>query len=70
MLRKEQLKLIKITSSAEKTSRKSTCKGTFSFEGLGRAEVDKVECGDLCAIIGIDNFDIGDTIASVMILNR
>ena len=33
------------------------------FEGLGRAKVESVQCGDLCALIGIDGFEIGDTIA-------
>lgn len=35
------------------------------FEGLGRAKVSTVQCGDLCALIGIDGFDIGDTIADI-----
>ncbi len=33
------------------------------FEGLGKAKVDKVVCGDLCAVVGIEGFEIGDTIA-------
>ncbi len=33
------------------------------FEGLGRQEVDTIEAGDLCAVPGIPNVDIGDTIA-------
>lgn len=32
------------------------------FEGLGKRSVDKVECGDICAVTGIDDFEIGDTI--------
>lgn len=32
------------------------------FEGLGRKKVEEVHSGDLCAIIGLDNFDIGDTV--------
>lgn len=36
-----------------------------AFEGLGRVKVDKVEAGDICALIGIDNFEIGDTIADI-----
>ena len=46
-------------------NKKIRVKELLVFEGLGRAEVDKVECGDLCAIVGIDAFDIGDTISSV-----
>jgi GTP-binding protein len=33
------------------------------FTGLGRVKVENVEAGDICALIGIDKFDIGDTIA-------
>jgi GTP-binding protein len=33
------------------------------FEGLGRKQVNKVRSGDLCAVIGLQDFDIGDTIA-------
>lgn len=32
------------------------------FEGLGKRKVEKVECGDICAVTGIEDFDIGDTI--------
>ena len=32
------------------------------FEGLGRKKVETVEAGDLCAIIGLENFEIGDTL--------
>ena len=35
------------------------------FEGMGKAQVDKVRCGDICAITGIDGFEIGDTIADL-----
>ncbi|MGM5631159.1 translational GTPase TypA [Apibacter raozihei] len=35
------------------------------FEGLGRRAVESVRSGDLCAIIGVDSFDIGDTIADL-----
>jgi GTP-binding protein len=33
------------------------------FENLGRREVESVACGDLCAIVGLEDVDIGDTIA-------
>ncbi|UXX79640.1 translational GTPase TypA [Reichenbachiella carrageenanivorans] len=32
------------------------------FEGLGKRSVQQVECGDICAVTGIDDFEIGDTI--------
>ena len=33
------------------------------FDGLGKKEVQEVQCGDICAVVGIDGFEIGDTIA-------
>ena len=33
------------------------------FEGLGKANVEEAMCGDICAVVGIDGFEIGDTIA-------
>lgn len=35
------------------------------FEGLGRKSVESVRSGDLCAVIGVEGFDIGDTIADI-----
>ncbi|MBQ4329077.1 MAG: translational GTPase TypA [Lentisphaeria bacterium] len=37
-------------------------KQLFTFEGLGREETECVSCGDLCAIVGIPDIDISDTI--------
>ena len=37
-------------------------KQLFTFVGLERKEVSSVQCGDLCAIVGIEGIDIGDTI--------
>ncbi len=37
-------------------------KELHTFEGMGRKKVQQVESGDICAIIGLDNFEIGDTI--------
>jgi GTP-binding protein len=45
------------------TITKSRIKELHTFEGLGRIKVDKVEAGDICAIVGLEGFDIGDTIA-------
>ena len=42
---------------------KSRIKELYVFEGLGRAKVSEVKSGDLCAVTGIDGFEIGDTIA-------
>ncbi len=45
-----------------KTLVKSKIKELMVFDGLGKAKVDKVECGEICAIVGIEGFEIGDTI--------
>ncbi len=37
----------------------------FYFDNLGRCEIEKVGCGEICAIIGLEGVDIGDTIADV-----
>ena len=42
---------------------KSKIKQLMIFEGLGKANVDEVQCGDICAVVGIEGFEIGDTIA-------
>lgn len=41
---------------------KTKIKDLMSFEGLGKTKVAEVYCGEICAIVGIDGFDIGDTI--------
>lgn len=43
--------------------RTAQIKQVFTFEGMERAEADSVPCGDLCAIVGIEDIDISDTIA-------
>ncbi len=42
---------------------KSRVKELYTFEGLGRIKVNEVKAGDICAVVGIDGFEIGDTIA-------
>ncbi|MGV8994273.1 MAG: translational GTPase TypA [Flavobacterium sp.] len=44
---------------------KSRIKELHTFEGLGRKKVQEVIAGDICAIIGVDGFEIGDTIADI-----
>ena len=44
---------------------KSKIKQLMVFEGLGKANVDEVQCGDICAVVGIEGFEIGDTIADI-----
>lgn len=42
---------------------KSRIKELYVFDGLGKMKTESVECGDICAVVGIEGFDIGDTIA-------
>ena len=44
------------------TKIKTRIKELMVFDGLGKAKVEKVECGEICAIVGIEGFEIGDTI--------
>ncbi|MGN1215186.1 MAG: translational GTPase TypA, partial [Candidatus Cryptobacteroides sp.] len=44
---------------------KHKIKQLMVFDGLGKANVDTVRCGDICAVVGIDGFEIGDTIADI-----
>ena len=44
---------------------KHKIKQLMTFEGLGKANVDEVGCGDICAVVGIEVFEIGDTIADL-----
>jgi GTP-binding protein len=38
----------------------------LEFEGLGRRQVKEIEAGDLCAVVGLDPLDIGDTVACAL----
>ena len=42
---------------------KSRIKELYIFEGLGRIKVQEVSAGDICAIVGVEGFEIGDTVA-------
>ncbi|MDR2955755.1 MAG: translational GTPase TypA [Prevotella sp.] len=44
---------------------KTKIKEINTFEGLGRTKVRSVGCGDICALIGIEGFEIGDSIADL-----
>ena len=44
---------------------KTKIKELHTFEGMGHVKAAAVESGDICAVIGLDNFEIGDTISSV-----
>lgn len=42
---------------------KHRIKQLYVFDGLGKKEIDQVNAGDICAVVGLDGFEIGDTIA-------
>ncbi|MEZ4907475.1 MAG: translational GTPase TypA [Saprospiraceae bacterium] len=46
-------------------TKKVRVKELFTFEGLGREKTSKVKSGDICAVVGIEDFEIGDTICDV-----
>ena len=44
---------------------KSKVKEIFVFEGMGKLKVTEVQTGDICGIVGVEGFEIGDTIADI-----
>lgn len=48
---------------ADGTVRKLKVKELYVFEGMGKKKVAEVIAGDLCAVVGVEDFNIGDTIA-------
>ncbi|WP_103071167.1 translational GTPase TypA [Aquimarina sediminis] len=56
-----QVSLVKRDGSIKK----SKIKELHTFEGLGRMKVEKVEAGDICALVGLEGFEIGDTVADI-----
>jgi GTP-binding protein len=50
---------------ADGTIKKPRVKELYVFEGMGKKKVTEVMAGDLCAVVGIDDFNIGDTIADL-----
>lgn len=45
--------------------KKVRIKELFVFEGMGKVKVKKARSGDICSIVGIEDFEIGDTIADL-----
>ena len=45
------------------TIKKTRIKELHTFEGLGRIKVSEVQAGDICALVGLEGFEIGDTVA-------
>ncbi len=56
-----QVALVKRDGSIKKTK----IKELFTFEGLGKKKVKEVIAGDICALVGLEGFEIGDTVADV-----
>jgi len=52
-------------SKAGGVNKKVRIKELFVFEGLGKAKVDKARSGDICAIVGLEDFEIGDTLSDL-----
>lgn len=60
---KENQQVMLIKRDGKQT--KSKIKELYVFEGLGRKRTDEVHAGDICAVVGLEGFEIGDTIADV-----
>jgi GTP-binding protein len=50
---------------ADGTIKRSRVKELYVFEGMGKRKVQEVIAGDLCAVVGLEDFNIGDTIADI-----
>ena len=50
---------------ADGTIKRTKAKELYVFEGMGKKKVTEVVCGDLCAVVGLEDFNIGDTIADI-----
>lgn len=50
---------------ADGVIKKARIKELHVFEGLGKNKVTEVQAGDICAVTGIEDFEIGDTIADI-----
>ena len=54
-----------VLMQADGTNKKMKVKELYVFEGMGKRKVTEVLAGDLCAVVGLENFNIGDTISDV-----
>ena len=57
----QQVSLVKRDGSIVK----SKIKEVHTFEGIGRRKVTEAKIGDICALVGLEGFDIGDTVADI-----
>ncbi|WP_103326721.1 translational GTPase TypA [Bacteroidetes bacterium endosymbiont of Geopemphigus sp.] len=60
---KENMPLALVNSDGKIS--KSRIKDLYVFDGLGKAKTPEVSCGDICAVVGVEGFQIGDTLADV-----
>ena len=51
-----------VLMQADGSIKKSKVKELYVFEALGKKKASEVFCGDICAVVGLENFNIGDTI--------
>ena len=51
-----------VLMQADGSVKKSKVKELYVFEALGKKKATEVFCGDICAVVGLENFNIGDTI--------
>ena len=56
-----------VLMQADGSVKKTKVKELYVFEGMGKKKVTEVVAGDLCAVVGIDDFNIGDTISDTEI---
>lgn len=57
----QQVNLIKRDGKAVRNK----IKELYVFEGMGKVKVDEIKAGEICALVGLEGFEIGDTIADI-----
>ena len=57
----QQVNLVKMDGAKAKNK----IKELHVFDGLGKRKVEEVQAGDICAVVGLENFEIGDTVADI-----
>ena len=66
-LQRGELKQNQLISLVKRDGEIKKCriKELYLFEGLGKSKVEEVKAGDLCSIVGLEGFEIGDTVADI-----
>ncbi len=54
-----------VISHRDGSQEKTKIKELHVFDGMGHQRTEQVDCGDICAVIGLEKFEIGDTICDV-----